>query len=311
VAETPESSSAQGLIRRLTAVGDAVCRRGVQRHHLQKESHTAGINGLAPTPNTRVFVGRRPLFRTGHVLSTARNGATPTPGVWSTTLQEGANRSLGSVYRPARQPLHQIQPNPVLRAQLVQTEPLRPGLPPSDACVAPELPRPPPRTSPVARRRLVDASFFCSDLRRLDTVRVSGGDDFDLNPTVETTRLEPESRPPPDPLTSFNAGLTNQERSAVRLNLIHLLCVFSVGLGTCLTPHLCQRAVAARQPRVRPGPTTTPPSRVSSPTGSDPCTKPSPRLGAASPFQPNPDPTFAIQQQAPSAGTLPIVYGAA
>lgn len=247
-----ESSSAQGgLIVAVSPQLQVTLLAGVESNDiitLQKESYnTAGINvDWRPTPNTRVFVGVEDrYFGTGHnIVLEHRTGQTvwsytDTRGVVNNPLQEGA-ASLGSVYDLLDSLYTQIQPNPVLRAQLVQTELLRLGLP-SDALLLQNFLTSSATLDRLQRlsvalagvRSVWTLSFFRSDSSRLDTV-VSGGDDFDLNSDIEQQGWSLNYAHRLTPLTSFNAGLTNQKSvGSSGLNLRSTTA--SVGLGTRLS----------------------------------------------------------------------------
>ena len=215
---------------------------------LQKESYsTAGINvEWRPSPYTRVFVGVEDrYFGTGHNIALEhRTGRTvwtytDSRGVVNNPLQEGA-ASLGSVYDLLDSLYTQIQPNPVLRAQLVQAELLRLGLP-ANALIFQNFLTSSATLDRVQRlsvalsgiRSVWTLSVYRSDSSRLDTV-VSGGDDFDLNTDIEQQGWSLTYAHRLTPLTSLNAGLTNQ-KSAGSSGLNLRSTTASVGLGTRLS----------------------------------------------------------------------------
>lgn len=247
-----ESSSAQGgLIVAASPQLQVTLLAGVESNDvitLQKKSYnTAGINvDWRPSQNTRVFVGVEDrYFGTGHnIVLEHRTGQTvwsytDTRGVANNPLQEGT-ASLGSVYDLLDRLYTQIQPNPVLRAQLVQAELLRLGLP-ANALILQNFLTSSATLDRVQRlsvalsgiRSVWTLSFYRSDSSRLDTI-VSGGDDFDLNTDIQQQGWSLNYAHRLTPLTSFNAGLTNQKSvGSSGLNLRST--TVSVGLGTRLT----------------------------------------------------------------------------
>lgn len=247
-----ESSSAQGgLIVAVSPQLQVTLLAGSESNDiitLQKESYsTAGINvEWRPSPRTRVFVGVEDrYFGTGHNIALEhRTGRTvwtytDSRGVVNNPLQEGA-ASLGSVYDLLDSLYTQIQPNPVLRAQLVQAELLRLGLP-ANALIFQNFLTSSATLDRVQRlsvalsgiRSVWTLSVYRSDSSRLDTV-VSGGDDFDLNTDIEQQGWSLTYAHRLTPLTSLNAGLTNQ-KSAGSSGLNLRSTTASVGLGTRLS----------------------------------------------------------------------------
>lgn len=247
-----ESSSAQGgLIVAVSPQLQVTLLAGAESNNiitLQKESYsTAGINvEWRPSSNTRVFVGGEDrYFGTGHNIALEhRTGRTvwrytDTRGAVNNPLQEGA-ASLGSVYDLLDSLYTQIQPNPVLRAQLVQAELLRRGLS-GDAPIFQNFLSSSATLDRVQRlsvalsgiRSVWTLAVFRSDSSRLDTV-VSGGDDFDLNTDIEQQGWSLNYAHRLTPLTSLNAGLANQ-KSAGSSGLSLRSTTASVGLGTRLS----------------------------------------------------------------------------
>lgn len=247
-----ESSSAQGgLIIAATPQVQVTLLAGVESNDiisLQKETYnTSGINvEWRPSERTRLFVGaENRYFGNGHNIALEhRTGQTvwrytDTKGVANNPLQEGA-ASLGSVFDLLDNLYSQIQPNPVLRAQLVQAELLRLGLPANaqifqnfltSSATLDRMQR--LSVALVGVRSVWTLSAFRSDSNRLDSI-VTGGDDFDLNTDIQQQGWSLNFAHRLTPLSSFNAALTNQKSvGSSGLNLRST--TVSLGLGTRLS----------------------------------------------------------------------------
>ncbi len=247
-----ESSSAQaGLIISPSSQVQVTLLAGVESNDIitfQKESYnTAGINvEWRPSPRTRVFVGVEDrYFGTGHNIALEhRTGQTvwrytDTRGVVNNPLQAGA-ASLGSVFDLLDSLYSQIQPDPVLRAQLVQAELLRLGLP-ANALIFQNFLSSSATLDRVQRvsvalagiRSVWTLSAFTSDSSRLDSI-VTGGDDFDLNTDIKQQGWSLNYAHRLTPLSSVNAALTNQKSvGSSGLNLRST--TVSLGLSTRLS----------------------------------------------------------------------------
>jgi uncharacterized protein (PEP-CTERM system associated) len=247
-----ESSSAQGgLIVAVSPQLQVTLLAGVESNDIitsRKASYnTAGVNvEWRPSPNARVFVGVEDrYFGNGHNIAIEyRTGRTlwsytDSKGVSNNPLQEGAV-SLGSNFDFFDQQYQQQIPDPVLRARFVN-ELLRFYNLPADALAVQNF-----LTSSATldrRQRLSVAlsgirsvwtlSVYRSDSSRLDTL-VSGGDDFDFNTAIEQQGWSLNYAHRLTPLTSLNAGLTNQKSvGSSGLNLRSTTA--AVGLGTRLS----------------------------------------------------------------------------
>jgi uncharacterized protein (PEP-CTERM system associated) len=254
-----ESSSAQGgLIVAVSPQLQVTLLAGAESNDiitLQKETYnTAGINvEWRPSPGTRVFVGVEDrYFGNGHNIALQhRTGRTlwsytDTKGVVNNPLQEGSV-SLGSaedlLYQLLRNEFSRNETNEAVLEAKVQAalQNLRNSGQNLDTLLFQNFLTSSATLDRVQRlsvalsgiRSVWTLAVFRSDSSRLDTI-VSSGDDFDFNTDIEQQGWSLNYAHRLTPLTSFNAGLTNQKSTGSSgLNLRSTTA--SVGLGTRLS----------------------------------------------------------------------------
>ena len=248
----PESSSLRaGLVYAITPQLVATLSAGAESNDVlttQRKSYSnAGLDlEWRPSPRARLSAGLEDrYFGHGHHLTYEyRTGRT----VWRYTDTRGVSNSgtqsstasLGSIYNLLDALYTDIQPDPVLRAQLVQTELLKLGLPAdtevfqsfltSSATVnrAQAL-----SLALVFKRSVVTFALSRNDARRLDAV-INLGDDFDSNSRILQQGWSVNVAHRLTPLTSVSAALSSQKNTGSQANARTQTNALTLGLSTRL-----------------------------------------------------------------------------
>lgn len=251
--DTRSDSLSAGLIYAATPQLQLTLLAGLESNDiltLTKESYS--ITGLnlewRPSPRTRLFVGLEDrYFGRGHnVAFEHRTGRTvwrfaDSRGVIDSPLQ-AASASLGSIYNLLDDLYASIEPDPVQRAQLVQAELLRLGLP-ADAQIFQDF-----LTSSaslersqqlsvalVGVRSVVTLAVSRTNSRRLDSI-VTQGDDFDTNTRILQRGWSLNIAHRLTPLTAVSLALGSQKNEGTGITLANRTNTLSVGLTTRLAP---------------------------------------------------------------------------
>lgn len=247
---TRSDSVVGGLIVAVTPQLIATLRGGTESNNvisLDKESYsTTGLSlEWRPSPRTRLLVSADDrYFGTGHNIAFEhRTGRTiwrytDSRGVTNNPL-EAASASMGTVYDMFDSLYSTLEPDPVRRAQLVQAELLRLGLPPNMQIFQNFL----TSSSTLERaqrlsvalvgvRSVVTFALGRSDTRRLGPA-LGLGDDFDFNANIRQQSWGVDYAHRLTPITSFSASLLGQ-RSDGSSGLSQRLTSISGSLSTRL-----------------------------------------------------------------------------
>jgi uncharacterized protein (PEP-CTERM system associated) len=199
-----------------------------------------------PSDRSRVFVeAERRYFGTGHTISLDhRTGRT----VWRYSNTRGAvtntlaatSASLGSIYDLLDGQFLADFPDPVARAQRVDAELRRLGLP-ADAEVFDDFLRSSAALERSQRlsvalvgvRSVVTFAVARGDSQRLDPV-VALGDDFDLNTSIRQRSWSINYAHRLTPITSFTAALSNRRNIGTALGQENRLRTLTLGATTQL-----------------------------------------------------------------------------
>ncbi|WP_428300735.1 TIGR03016 family PEP-CTERM system-associated outer membrane protein [Hydrogenophaga sp.] len=213
---------------------------------LTRESYnTAGLNfDWRPSDRTRLQAGiQRRYFGTGHNVSFEhRTGRTvwrytDTRDVVNSPL-ESADASLGSIYGLLDSLYTSQEPDPIRRAQLVEAELVRLGLPP-DARVfqsflssSATLDRSQQLSvALVGQRDVITLSLGRGDSRRLDPT-LNLGDDFDIGGPIRQQSWGVNYAHRLTPITTYTIGLASQKNKSTVAGLDNRLTSFTLGLST-------------------------------------------------------------------------------
>lgn len=251
--DTRSDSLKAGLIYAATPQLQLTLLAGVESNDiltLTEESYnTTGLNlEWRPSPRTRLFLGLEDrYFGRGHnVFFEHRTGRTvwrfaDTRGAVDSPL-EAASASLGSIYDLLDSLYTSIEPDPVQRAQLVQDELLRLGLPAdtqifqdflaSSATLerSQEL-----SVALVGVRSVVTLAVSRTNSRRLDSI-VTAGDDFDTNTRILQQGWNLNLAHRLTPLTAVSLALGSQKNEGTGSTLANRTNTLSLGLTTRLAP---------------------------------------------------------------------------
>lgn len=249
---TQSNSFSGGLVFAPTSQLLLTLRAGVESNNiitLQRESYNTHGGGVEwrPSPRTRLLasVDKR-YFGTGHNIAFEhRTGRT----VWRYTDSrnvvnnplEAASASLGSIYDLFDSLYTTLEPDPVRRAQMVQAELLRLGLPADTQIFQSFL----TSSSSLERaqrlsvalmgvRGVVTLALLRSNSSRLDPV-IGLGDDFDANDRIWRQSWSLTYAHRLTPIMSYNVGLIS-ERNRGSAGLSRRVTTVSTGLSTRLGP---------------------------------------------------------------------------